>query len=76
MKNFAIKLVWLTTLYLVVFTVLCQYNTPYAVLFSMLVVGQLLLLFMVYKVLTDNYTTDKTFKDWYEDRPVKRFKGA
>jgi hypothetical protein len=37
----------------------------------MLVAGQFLVLWMVYKVLTDNYKTDKTFKDWYEDRPVK-----
>jgi len=24
----------------------------------------------VYKVLTDKYTTDKTFDDWYEDHPM------
>ena len=26
---------------------------------------------MVYKVLTDNYTTDKTFEHFYEDRPIE-----
>ena len=71
MKTFAIKLVWVTTLYLVVFTVLTQLNTPIAFLFGMLVVGQCLVLFMVYKVLTDSYTTNKTFKDWYEDKPSR-----
>ena len=25
---------------------------------------------MVYKVLTDNYTTEKTFSDFYEDHPI------
>jgi hypothetical protein len=71
MKSYAIKLVWFTTLYLVMFTVLCQLNISYFVLMCMLVAGQFLVLWMVYKVLTDNYKTDKTFKDWYEDRPVK-----
>lgn len=71
MKNFAIKLVWFTTIYLVVFAMLCQFDISLPVLFSMLIAGQGLLLFMVYKVLTDSYTTHKTFKDWYEDRPVK-----
>lgn len=71
MKNFAIKLVWFTTLYLVVFTILTQLDTPIELLFGMLAVGQVLVLIMVYKVLTDNYTTNKTFKDWYEDKPVE-----
>lgn len=71
MKNFAMKLVWFTTFYLVAFTILTQFDTPMELLFVMLIVGQALVLFMVYKVLTDNYTTDKTFKDWYEDKPVK-----
>jgi len=30
-------------------------------------VGQLLLIFTVYKVLVDDYTTNKTFGDFYED---------
>jgi hypothetical protein len=28
------------------------------------------LVLMVYKVLTDNYKTDKTFEDFYEDHPI------
>jgi uncharacterized membrane protein YqjE len=71
MKSYAIKLVWFTTLYLVMFTVLCRLNINYFVLMCMLVAGQFLVLWMVYKVLTDNYKTERTFKDWYEDRPVK-----
>jgi hypothetical protein len=71
MKNFAIKLVLFTTAYLFVFTILTQINVPFRLLLVMLVVGQALLLYMVYKVLTDNYTTNKSFKDWYEDKPIK-----
>jgi hypothetical protein len=26
---------------------------------------------MVYTVLTDDYTTTKTFKDWYGDHPME-----
>jgi hypothetical protein len=28
---------------------------------------------MVYSVLKDKYTTTKTFKDWYEDKPKEHF---
>lgn len=71
MKNFAIKLVWFTTIYVFVFAGLCQTNTSLPVLMSLYIIGILLIPFMVYKVLRDHYTTLKTFKDWYEDRPVE-----
>jgi hypothetical protein len=35
-------------------------------------VGQLLVLHMVYKVLTDDFKTDKKFRDWYGDMPKKK----
>jgi hypothetical protein len=38
---------------------------------SMYGVGNLLILFMVYRVLHDNYKTNKTFKDWYGDHFVE-----
>lgn len=34
------------------------------------VLGQAFVLVMVYKVLKDKYTTDKTFENYYEDRPI------
>jgi TRAP-type C4-dicarboxylate transport system permease small subunit len=40
--------------------------------FYVTVLGQGLVVFMVYKVLTDNYRTDKTFDDFYEDYPIKK----
>jgi hypothetical protein len=44
-------------------------NMPFGLVFFLVVFGQGLLIFTVYKVLTDDYTTDKTFEDFYEDRP-------
>lgn len=70
MKNYAIKLVWLTTLYVFIFAALCLLNIPIQVLTIFLFIGYFLILFMVYKVLTDQYSTTKTFKDWYEDHPM------
>ena len=69
MKNFVIKLVWLVTIYLFVFTVLCGKNSNVSLLFLVLGIGQILFLYMVYIVLTDKYKTTKTFKDWYNDNP-------
>ena len=67
MKNFAIKLVWFTTIYVFVFAGLFQTNVPLAILMIMYTIGVILILFMVYAVLHDDYKTSKTFKDWYED---------
>lgn len=69
MKNFAIKLVWFTTLFVVIFAALCQTKIALTTLTSILIIGQILVLFMVYKVLKDHYSSTKTFKDWYEDHP-------
>jgi hypothetical protein len=72
MKNYAIRLVWFTTAYLVVFTVLSALSLAFPLLWGMLLVGQLLVLHMVYKVLTDDFKTDKKFRDWYGDMPKKK----
>lgn len=70
MKNFAIKLVWFTTVFVFIFVGLCQTNIALPILLSLVIFGELLILFMVYTVLTDKYTTTKTFKDWYVDHPM------
>ena len=69
MKNFAIKLVWFTTLFAVVFAGLSQTNIAISTAIVLFIVGQLLVIYMVYTVLKDNYSTTKTFKNWYEDHP-------
>ncbi len=71
MKNFAIKLVWFTSVYVFVFAGLCQTSISLSILMTLHTLGFPLILFMVYTVLHDDYTTTKTFKDWYEDHPMK-----
>ncbi|WPR72788.1 hypothetical protein SLW70_06585 [Flavobacterium sp. NG2] len=71
MKNFAIKLVWFTTAYVFIFAGLNQTDISLRIIIGMHIIGVFLIPFMVYTVLTDNYTTTKTFKDWYEDHEIK-----
>jgi len=70
MKNTAIKLVLSISLLLVVLTIMADLNFPFSFMFFLTLFGQVLLIYTVYKVLTDKYTTDKTFDDWYEDHPM------
>ncbi|WP_224482782.1 hypothetical protein [Robertkochia aurantiaca] len=69
MKSYTIPLVIGVTGFLVLFVSLIQMNLDFGFLFYMMIVGQLLVIFMTWKVLTDTYTTDKTFDNWYEDSP-------
>jgi len=61
----------LTTFILVTVTITAAMNFPFNWVFYLTVLGQVLVVFMVYKVLTDNYKTNKTFEDFYEDHPIK-----
>lgn len=72
MKNYAIKLVWFTTAFVFIFTGLSQTNVPLPLISSLFILGSLLVPHMVYTVLRDKYNTKKTFKDWYNDYPVKK----
>ncbi|MEE2801124.1 MAG: hypothetical protein VX550_02970 [Bacteroidota bacterium] len=69
MKINALFWVYLVTAVLVILTVSSQLGTSFKWIFTGTLIGQLLLLTMVYKILTDDYETDKTFEDFYEDRP-------
>lgn len=69
MKNTAMFLVVLTTLVLITVTIMAAMNLPFNWIFYLSILGQGLVLLMVYKVLTDDYKTQKTFDDWYEDAP-------
>lgn len=68
--------VGLTTLMLVALTVMVALDVPFNWVFYMTCLGQIMVVVMVYKVLRDDYTTDKTFDDFYEDFPIKNKKGA
>ncbi|QKJ62695.1 hypothetical protein [Flavobacterium sp. M31R6] len=72
MKNFAIKLTWLTTIYLVVFAALCQTKLFFPVLMGLYLIGVSLLVLLIFTVLHDEeYKTNKKFKDWYQDNSKK-----
>ena len=60
----------ITTFLLFVITILAALNYPFGIIFLLTVIGQVFLILMVYKVLTDNYKTDKTFKHFYQDKPI------
>lgn len=62
----------ITTLLLVTVAVLVFYNVDYPIVLTAVLLGQAWWIFTVYKVLTDDYSTDKTFDDWYEDYPIGR----
>ncbi|WP_343487229.1 hypothetical protein [Allomuricauda sp. d1] len=72
MKISAMDMVGLTTLVLVVVTVLASINFSFGWVFYLTVFGQIMVGVMVYKVLTDNYKTSKTFEDFYEDKSYKQ----
>lgn len=60
----------LTTLVLVTVTLFAAMDLAFNWVFYLTVLGQVALIITVYKVLRDDYTTEKTFKDFYEDRPM------
>ncbi len=70
MKLPAMFYVIITTLLLVTVTIMSAMNFPFNWVFYTTVIGQIFVVIMVYKVLTDNYQTEKTFEHMYEDRPV------
>ncbi len=70
MKSTGIGLLIFTSMVLVILSVLASLNFPFGLLFYIMCFGQILLLFTVYRILTDDYHTDKTFKDGYEDHSL------
>ncbi|MDT0690969.1 hypothetical protein RM549_14325 [Salegentibacter sp. F188] len=71
MKNTAMILLTITTLILVALAVMVSYNVAFPMVFYITCAGQAIFIFTVYKVLTDKYSTEKTFDDWYEDYPIE-----
>jgi hypothetical protein len=52
-------------------TIMSAMNFPFSWVFYLTVIGQAFIILMVYKVLKDKYTTNKTFEHFYEDRPIQ-----
>jgi len=71
MRTSAMFWVGCTTIVLLTVTIMAAMNFPFNWVFYITVLGQVMIVYMVYRVLTDNYTTNKTFKDFYEDFPIK-----
>ncbi|MCF4101412.1 hypothetical protein L1I30_07025 [Gillisia sp. M10.2A] len=74
MKNTAMILLGVTSLILIAIVVLVSVEFSFSLIFYLTCIGQILLLVTVYKILTDDYSTDKTFDDFYEDYPIDREK--
>lgn len=62
----------ISSLILALIAVMVFYNVSYPIVFYTVLFGQAFWIFTVYKVLTDDYTTEKTFDDWYEDHPMNQ----
>ncbi len=60
----------ITTLLLVTVATLVHYNVSLSIVLTTVLIGQAWWILTVYKVLTDDYQTKKTFDDWYEDHPI------
>ena len=71
MKISAMDWLGLTTLVLVTVPLFAAMDLAFNWVFYLTVLGQVALIITVYKVLRDDYTTEKTFKDFYEDRPIR-----
>ncbi|WP_378182652.1 hypothetical protein [Aquimarina sp. SS2-1] len=72
MKISGMVMIIITTLLLFLITIMVTMDVEFGWVFYLTCFGQLMVILMVYKVLTDQYSTDKTFEDFYEDRPIKR----
>ena len=57
---------------LVAVIVFVAFEIPFHIIFFTTLLGQILFIYSIFKVLTDTYTTDKTFDDFYEDHPIKK----
>lgn len=64
-------LAWLTLL-LVTITIMSAMNFSYSWIFWLTITGQGFLVYVVFKVLKDDYTTSLEFNDWYQDKPIPK----
>ena len=69
MKLSAMTLLAITSILLLTVVIFAAMDFPFSWVFYATCAGQLLFVYTVYKVLIDDYETDKTFRDFYEDRP-------
>jgi len=71
MKTSPFVYIAITTFILCFVTILSALNYPFSWVFYLTVIGQGFVIAMVYRVLKDQYTTNKTFDHFYEDAPIR-----
>jgi len=69
MKTSAINYLIATTFVLITVVIFAAMGLSFNLIFYLTVFGQILLVFSVIKILKDNYSTQKTFENFYEDFP-------
>ncbi len=69
MKLSAMTFIGLTILLLLTVVIFASMDFSFSWVFYATCAGQVLLVYTVYKILRDDYKTEKTFRDFYEDRP-------
>lgn len=69
MKSTATFYISITTFLLAAVAFMVYFDFSFSSVFYTVLAGQAWWLFTVYKVLTEDYSTEKTFDDWYEDYP-------
>ena len=69
MKNLAFLTGVITVSFLIFSIAFCQFETSFTIMNILFIIGNLLIVLMVYRVLKSMTTTSKTFNDWYEDQP-------
>jgi TRAP-type C4-dicarboxylate transport system permease small subunit len=72
MKLSAISYLIITTFILISVSIMAALDLSFSWVFFATMIGQILLVYSVYRVLTDKYKTEKTFEDWYEDKPIEK----
>lgn len=71
MKPSPIFWIGTTTALLLALVIMAALAYPLGLIFYLTVLGQALLVYTVFRVLRDTYSTTKTFDDWYEDHDYK-----
>lgn len=68
MKNLAFLTGVITVSFLIFTIAFCQFETSFTNMNILFIIGNFLIVLMVYRVLKSMTTTSKTFNDWYEDQ--------
>lgn len=72
MRSKSIRWVGYTTIVLLTLTIMSSLDVAFKWVFSLIVVGQGMLIYMVLLVLKDDYKTEHTFSNAYQDRPIAK----